>query len=273
MTPPKTFFQINCIFLGNQIQFDRIGGCCWEFIFHDLSYGTYHIRRLLHCIEKCSENCKKYSRKNRDRYWATRYFLSLQVNHYFSIERLKFPLHVLLLFSVFYVFYEQYINVWSDAMFSLGLSLGTIFIVSFILTGCDIISALVILIIVTLILINMGGLLWMWSITLNAISLVNLVVVSQFSLFDELQNYEILIISEHRNWSRICFAHCEMFQFNAWHEYWTRKWITYSGRQQRTFWHYIDEIFWNFSLGFSEITSKNFYWLWRFSISYRFYRL
>lgn len=62
-------------------------------------------------------------------------------------------------------------------MFSLGISLGTIFLVSFILTGLDFISALVILIMVTLILINMGGLLWMWSITLNAISLVNLVVV------------------------------------------------------------------------------------------------
>lgn len=31
---------------------------------------------------------------------------------------------------------------------------------------------------VTLILVNMGGLMWLWNISLNAVSLVNLVVVS-----------------------------------------------------------------------------------------------
>lgn len=80
--------------------------------------------------------------------------------------------------SVFYVFYEQYLNIWSDALFSLGISLQAIFLVSFVLNGFDILSALVILIMVTLILINMGGLLYIWGITLNAVSLVNLVVVS-----------------------------------------------------------------------------------------------
>lgn len=37
-------------------------------------------------------------------------------------------------------------------------------------------SALIVLAIVFLILLNMGGLMWIWSISLNAISLVNLVV-------------------------------------------------------------------------------------------------
>lgn len=46
--------------------------------------------------------------------------------------------------------------------------------------GLDIISALIVLFMVTLIVVNMGGLMWVWSITLNAVSLVNLVVVNIF---------------------------------------------------------------------------------------------
>lgn len=82
-------------------------------------------------------------------------------------------------FSVFYVFYEQYLTIWKDSIFSLGISLVAIFVVSFILTGIDFIAALVILLMDTLILINMGGMMWFWNISLNAISLVNLVVVSK----------------------------------------------------------------------------------------------
>lgn len=75
------------------------------------------------------------------------------------------------------MFYEQYLTIWTDALTSLSISLIIIFTVSFILTGFDVIAAFVILIMVLLILINMGGLMWMWNISLNAISLVNLVVV------------------------------------------------------------------------------------------------
>lgn len=80
--------------------------------------------------------------------------------------------------SIFYVFYEQYLTIWNDTLFSLGLSLLVIFIATFVLTGFDIISAIVVAFMVTLILVNMGGLMWLWNISLNAISLVNLVVVS-----------------------------------------------------------------------------------------------
>lgn len=77
------------------------------------------------------------------------------------------------------MFYEQYLTIWRDSAFSLGISLLAIFIVSFILTGIDFIAAFVILLMVVLILINLGGLMWFWNISLNAISLVNLVVVSE----------------------------------------------------------------------------------------------
>lgn len=83
-------------------------------------------------------------------------------------------------YSVFYVYYEQYLTIWEDASLSIGLSLLAIFVVTFIVTGLDIVSAVTVLIMVTLIVINLGGMMWMWNISLNAVSLVNLVVVRRF---------------------------------------------------------------------------------------------
>ncbi|EDV95122.1 NPC intracellular cholesterol transporter 1 homolog 1b [Drosophila grimshawi] len=79
-------------------------------------------------------------------------------------------------YCVFFIFYEQYLTVWDDALLSLGLSLASIFLVTLLLTGMDITSAAIVLFMVICILINMGGMMWAWGITLNAISLVNLVV-------------------------------------------------------------------------------------------------
>lgn len=83
-------------------------------------------------------------------------------------------------YSIFYVFYEQYLTMWNDVAISLGLSLLTVFLVTLAVTGLDLVSALMVLYMVGLILINMIGLMWIFDISLNAISLVNLVVVSFF---------------------------------------------------------------------------------------------
>ncbi|XP_063704530.1 NPC intracellular cholesterol transporter 1 homolog 1b [Culicoides brevitarsis] len=79
-------------------------------------------------------------------------------------------------YSVFYVYYEQYLTIWEDSALSIGLSLLAIFVVTFVVTGLDFVSAVTVLVMVTLIVINMGGMMWMWNISLNAVSLVNLVV-------------------------------------------------------------------------------------------------
>lgn len=86
-------------------------------------------------------------------------------------------------YSIFYVFYEQYLTIWEDVAISVGLSLLTVFLVTFTVTGFDLISALMVLYMVGMILINMGGMMWMLNISLNAISLVNLVVVSHSNPF------------------------------------------------------------------------------------------
>ncbi|XP_011329204.1 NPC intracellular cholesterol transporter 1 isoform X4 [Ooceraea biroi] len=79
-------------------------------------------------------------------------------------------------YSVFYVFYEQYLTMWPDTLQSIGISLLAIFVVTFLLMGLDIFSSLVVLITITMIVVNIGGLMYWWHITLNAVSLVNLVM-------------------------------------------------------------------------------------------------
>ncbi|XP_065352858.1 NPC intracellular cholesterol transporter 1 isoform X2 [Cloeon dipterum] len=85
-------------------------------------------------------------------------------------------------YSVFYVFYEQYLTMWPDTLKSLGISVGAIFIVTFLLMGLDIFSSLVVLITIIMIVTNLGGMMFWWGISLNAVSLVNLVMALGISV-------------------------------------------------------------------------------------------
>merc|ERR1712126_638740 len=85
-------------------------------------------------------------------------------------------------YSVFYVFYEQYLTMWEDTLSSLAISLATIFVVTFILMGFDLVSSCIYLFIIILIVLNLGGLMYWWNITLNAVSLVNLVMAAGISV-------------------------------------------------------------------------------------------
>ncbi|KAJ8923333.1 hypothetical protein NQ315_001891 [Exocentrus adspersus] len=85
-------------------------------------------------------------------------------------------------YSVFYVFYEQYLTMWPDTLQSLGVSLVAIFVVTFLLMGLDLFSSIVVIITITMILVNLGGLMYWWHITLNAVSLVNLVMAVGISV-------------------------------------------------------------------------------------------
>ena len=80
-------------------------------------------------------------------------------------------------YSVFYVFYEQYLTMWQDVLTNLSISISAVFVVTFILLGLDIQSAIIVLITIIIILIDMFGFMYWWNISLNAVSLVNLVMV------------------------------------------------------------------------------------------------
>lgn len=79
-------------------------------------------------------------------------------------------------YSIFYVFYEQYLTMWPDTLKSMSISLIAIFAVTFLLMALDLFSSLVVIITIAMIVINLGGLMYWWHITLNAVSLVNLVM-------------------------------------------------------------------------------------------------
>ncbi|XP_037082633.1 NPC intracellular cholesterol transporter 1-like [Pollicipes pollicipes] len=85
-------------------------------------------------------------------------------------------------YSVFYVFYEQYLTMWADVLRSLAISIVTIFLVTFFLMGLDLHSALIVLVMILLIITNLLGLMYWWDISLNAVSLVNLIMAVGISV-------------------------------------------------------------------------------------------
>ena len=80
-------------------------------------------------------------------------------------------------FSKFYVFYEQYLYIEMQAILNLSICLATVFGVTLILLGLDIWTSLIILLTIALILLSMIGEMYLWDINLNALSLVNLIMV------------------------------------------------------------------------------------------------
>uniref|UniRef100_A0A3P9APQ1 SSD domain-containing protein n=1 Tax=Esox lucius TaxID=8010 RepID=A0A3P9APQ1_ESOLU len=84
--------------------------------------------------------------------------------------------HTVFPYSVFYVFYEQYLTIVYDTVFQLVVSLVAIFVVTTVLLGFELWSGVLVSITIAMILVNMFGVMWLWGISLNAVSLVNLVM-------------------------------------------------------------------------------------------------
>ncbi|KAK6759431.1 hypothetical protein RB195_021177 [Necator americanus] len=79
-------------------------------------------------------------------------------------------------YSVFYVFYEQYSTIIYDASTQITLSLAVVYAVTCVLLGLDPVSAFITVVIIVCILVDMLGLMVLWKIDLNAISVANLVM-------------------------------------------------------------------------------------------------
>lgn len=80
---------------------------------------------------------------------------------------------------MFYVFYEQYLTIVEDTIQNLSICIAAIFVVTFVLLGFDIISAFMVVLTITMIVIDILGFMALWDISINAVTLVNLVMVSQ----------------------------------------------------------------------------------------------
>ncbi|XP_018008348.1 NPC intracellular cholesterol transporter 1 [Hyalella azteca] len=85
-------------------------------------------------------------------------------------------------YSIFYVYYEQYLTMTTDAAKSLAISLLGVFVVMVILTGLDVWTSLLVLGTIIMIVVNMMGMMTWWHIQLNAVTLVNLVMAIGISV-------------------------------------------------------------------------------------------
>jgi len=81
-------------------------------------------------------------------------------------------------YSIFYVFYEQYLTIQWQTFFNLSVSIAAILIMTTILLGFDLWTALLIVVTILMILASMFGMMYLWDISLNALALVNLVITT-----------------------------------------------------------------------------------------------
>ncbi len=81
------------------------------------------------------------------------------------------------MFSIFYVYYDQYLSIWRNLIINLSLSFAAVFLVTCILLGFDIHTSFLIILCIFMIIIDMFGVMYLWHIELNAISVVNIVMV------------------------------------------------------------------------------------------------
>ncbi|KAB7499589.1 Niemann-Pick C1 protein, partial [Armadillidium nasatum] len=85
-------------------------------------------------------------------------------------------------YSVFYVFYEQYLDMWRSLAISLSVSAAAVFLVMYLITGFDLKSSVINLLVIVMIVVDIMAMMVPWNIQLNPISLVNLVMAIGISV-------------------------------------------------------------------------------------------
>ncbi|KNA12261.1 hypothetical protein SOVF_127560 [Spinacia oleracea] len=78
-------------------------------------------------------------------------------------------------YSVFYIFFEQYLDIWTTALINLAIALGAVFVVCLVITS-SLWSSAIILLVLTMILVDLMGVMAILGIQLNAVSVVNLIM-------------------------------------------------------------------------------------------------
>ncbi len=80
--------------------------------------------------------------------------------------------------SVTYVYYEQYLTIVNEGLFNITVCLIPTFVVCCILLGMDLRSGFLNLLTIVMITVDTVGVMTLWGIDFNAVSLINLVTVS-----------------------------------------------------------------------------------------------
>lgn len=84
-------------------------------------------------------------------------------------------------YSIFYIFFEQYMYIERVAVLCIGLALAAVFLVTLFLLG-NIYCSLLICVVVFMIEMNVLSVMYLWNISLNAVSVVNLVMAIGISV-------------------------------------------------------------------------------------------
>ncbi|KAJ8400104.1 hypothetical protein AAFF_G00401430 [Aldrovandia affinis] len=85
-------------------------------------------------------------------------------------------------YTVTYVFYEQYLSIVQEGLFNISLCLLPTFVVCCVLLGMDLRSGLLNLLTIVMITVDTVGVMTLWGIDYNAVSLINLVTAVGISV-------------------------------------------------------------------------------------------
>ncbi|XP_053575429.1 NPC1-like intracellular cholesterol transporter 1 [Bombina bombina] len=85
-------------------------------------------------------------------------------------------------YTITYVFYEQYLTIVNEGLFTIAVCLVPTFVVCCILLGMDLRSGLINLITILMIIVDTVGVMTLWGIDYNAVSLINLVTAIGISV-------------------------------------------------------------------------------------------
>ncbi|KAL2499279.1 Patched family protein [Abeliophyllum distichum] len=78
-------------------------------------------------------------------------------------------------YAVFYMFFEQYLNIWKTALINLAIATGAVFIVCLVIT-CSFWTSAIILLVLIMVVVDIMGVMAILNIQLNAVSVVNLIM-------------------------------------------------------------------------------------------------
>lgn len=85
-------------------------------------------------------------------------------------------------YSLYYVYYEQYLTMVPETLIQLGICLIPTFIFNFILLGFDLYSGFITTFTIIMIVVDTAGICSLWGVDLNAVSLINLVAAIGLSI-------------------------------------------------------------------------------------------
>ncbi|XP_050366394.1 uncharacterized protein LOC126784899 isoform X2 [Argentina anserina] len=78
-------------------------------------------------------------------------------------------------YSVFYIFFEQYLDIWRIALINIAIALGAIFIFCLLITS-SLWSSAILILVLAMIVVDLMGVMAILNIQLNAVSVVNLIM-------------------------------------------------------------------------------------------------